>query len=85
MSFLTGMPRATVRRKVEYLMQKGYVTRIGTRYVISEATLRETTTALDRAIDLVCEAGAALRSVQNGQLSSEKRPKRTISSWHSQR
>jgi hypothetical protein len=62
-----GMPRTTVLRKLQYMLKHGYVTQDGSAYVISDAMLGTTTSALDRAINLIHETSDALRAVQNGQ------------------
>ena len=62
-----GMPRTTVLRKLQYMLKHGYVTQEGSAYVISDAALKTTTPALDRAIKLILETADALRAVQNGQ------------------
>ena len=60
------MPRTTVLRKLQYMLKHGYVTQDGSAYLISDAALKTTTLALDRAIKLILETADALRAVQNG-------------------
>jgi DNA-binding IclR family transcriptional regulator len=61
------MPRTTVLRKLQYMLKHGYVKQEGSAYLISDAALKTTTPALDRAIKLILETADALRDVQNGQ------------------
>ena len=62
-----GMPRTTVLRKLQYMLKQGYVKQEGSAYLISDAALKTTTPALDRAIKLILDTADALRDVQNGQ------------------
>ena len=61
-----GMPRTTALRKLRYLIVLGHVTQEGSKYIISDKTLRTTTPILDRTIKLILETSDALRAVQNG-------------------
>jgi DNA-binding MarR family transcriptional regulator len=65
--YTIGMPRETVRRKLDYLVKRGYVRKIESTYAISDETLLEVTPHLDQAINLICDTADALRAAQNGQ------------------
>jgi hypothetical protein len=62
-----GMPRETVRRKLDYLIRRGYVTKTESTYAISDKTLLEIAPQLDDAINLICDTADALRAAKNGQ------------------
>ena len=61
-----GMPRATVLRKLDYLITQGHVRQEGTVYIVADKALATRTAALDRTIAIILEAADALRAVQIG-------------------
>jgi DNA-binding IclR family transcriptional regulator len=61
-----GMPRATVLRKLDYLIKQGHIRQEGTVYIVADKVLATRTAALDRTIAIILEAADALRAVQTG-------------------
>ena len=65
-----GMPRATVLRKLDYLIRQGHVRQEGTLYY--DKVLATRTPALDRTIAVILEAADALRAVRTGVVATDK-------------
>lgn len=63
-----GMPRATVLRKLDYLIRQGHIRQDGEVYYVADKVLGARTPALDRVIAVVLEAADALRAIQAGAL-----------------
>ena len=63
-----GMPRATVQRKLDYLIREGHIRQDGEVYYVADKVLGTRTPVLDRAIAVVLEAADALRAIQTGAL-----------------
>jgi DNA-binding IclR family transcriptional regulator len=67
-----GMPRATVLRKLDYLIKQGHVRQEGTLYYVADKVLATRTPALDRTIAVILEAADALRAVRGGVVATDK-------------
>jgi hypothetical protein len=67
---LIGMPRATVERKLDNLIKRGYVCQLGNAYNVADKVLATRTPALDRAIAVIIEAADALRPARSAEQSS---------------
>ncbi|MBV9725827.1 MAG: helix-turn-helix domain-containing protein [Gammaproteobacteria bacterium] len=65
--YMIGMPRATVQRKLDSLIKRGYIRQVGNVYQVADKVLATRTPALDRAIAVIIEAADALRAVRNPQ------------------
>jgi hypothetical protein len=57
-----GMPRTTVLRRLQLLLQLDYVRRKGRAYCVSERYLRAPPKALNEAIKIILETAEALRA-----------------------
>jgi DNA-binding MarR family transcriptional regulator len=64
------MPRATVERKLDNLIKRGYVDQVGNVYNVADKVLATRTPALDRAIAVIIEAADALRAARAAEQSS---------------
>ena len=67
-----GMPRATVLRKLDYLIRQGHVRQEDTLYYVADKVLATRTPALDRTIAVTLEAADALRAVRTGVVATDK-------------
>ena len=67
-----GMPRATVLRKLDYLIRQGHVRQEDTLYYVADKVLATRTPALDRTIAVILEAADALRAVRTGVVATDK-------------
>ena len=67
-----GMPRATVLRKLDYLIRQGHVRQEGSLYYGADKVLATRTPALDRTIAVILEAADALRAVRTGVVATDK-------------
>ena len=67
-----GMLRATVLRKLDYLIRQGHVRQEGALYYVADMVLATRTPALDRTIAVILEAADALRAVRTGVVATEK-------------
>ena len=67
-----GMLRATVLRKLDYLIRQGHVRQEGTLYYVADKVLATRTPALDRTIAVILEAADALRAVRTGVVATDK-------------
>ncbi len=69
-SHTIGMPRASVQRKLDNLIKRGYIDQVGNVYRVADKVLATRTPALDRAIAVIVEAADALRAVRSAEQSS---------------
>ena len=69
-SHMIGMSRATVGRKLDNLIKRGYVRQDGEIYLVADKVLATRTPALDRAIAVILEAADALRDARAAEKSS---------------
>ena len=67
-----GMPRATVLRKLDYLIRRGHVRQEDTLYYVADKVLATRTPALDRTIAVILEAADALRAARTGVVATDK-------------
>ena len=67
-----GMPRASVLRKLDYLIRQGHVRQEDTLYYVADKVLATRTPALDRTIAVILEAADALRAVRTGVVATDK-------------
>jgi DNA-binding IclR family transcriptional regulator len=69
-SHMIGMPRATVGRKLDNLIKRGYVRQDGDTYLVADKVLATRTPALDRAIAVILETADALRAARAAEQST---------------
>ena len=67
-----GMPRATVLRKLDYLIKQGHIRQEGLLYNVADKVLATRTPALDRTIAVILEAADALRAIRTGVVAADK-------------
>jgi DNA-binding IclR family transcriptional regulator len=67
---MIGLPRATVGRKLDNLIKRGYVRQDGDTYLVADKVLATRTPALDRAITVFLEAADALRAARAAERST---------------
>jgi hypothetical protein len=67
-----GMSRATVLRKLDYLIKQGHIRQEGLLYNVADKVLATRTPALDRTIAVILEAADALRAIRTGVVAADK-------------
>lgn len=67
-----GMPRATVLRKLDYLIKQGHIRHEGLLYTVVDKVLATRTPALDRTIAVILESADALRAIRTNVVAADK-------------
>lgn len=63
----SGVPRATVQRRITWLLANGFIKKVGRNYCISDYRMANPTVNTDKANRIILRAAERLKSAQSGQ------------------